>query len=867
MATSGSFNTGSVGNFYFTIAWKRTGYDSSKNEHYINVTVTAHNTPGYYRTVYAKKLTANGTTIFEEAGTSGNGKSYYDGNQVTSKDITVKSSNSAGDGSLNLSFEAGVGQYPSTNCSGSKKYDLDRIPRYLTSIKLENTAQSYNSLSFKWTCSPERDWTQYRIKKNGGSYGAWTDAGDTGTTSGTFSIGGLSESTSYVVQVRLRRKDSQLWSESNEVTKSTVSGHTSITQFEVNKVTGKSDQLKITWAAGNACDHGWYSIDNGKTWIDGLSYPDQIISGLSGGTSYSVKIKVRRKDSQMITESGTVTQTTYTQTKFTKNNVNHISGYNGLSQLKVEWETNITIQKLELSLNDGSTWTDKGNPNSTSGNFTITSLSMDTYYNIKLRATSKDGSVVVATGTIKQNTYNKVTGNLYKNGTKLNVTTGIQITTTDELEFKDISNPAGCTYKIYFETPDNTRRITQSSTKLTAEQIQSMFQYLPNSNSQAFNVGIATMNGNTEAQYVDFYGNLVITNSNPTFNNFTYEDTDTTCKVLTGGNQGIIKGYSDVKINISAAHKAIGKDYATISKYRVVIGEKQKEIAYSSSSNVSGQIDNVVNNVFTVYAIDSRGNSTAKQISPSAFYDYSNIKITKAEIARTNGVGKETELYFEGQYWNHSFGNITNGIVECYYQYKTTSSNQWVRGTTTLNLTFEAGRFIFRGLVKGDEGAQGFSVTNNFNIKIFIKDRLSQDTFDLILGSGTPQLAVAQKGVAVNGMFDEDDDGALQVCGLLKSNDGKRYIMQYLEKIGVDDDFDNLIIPGIFSVGSASSISNAPYTGSIYGYLEVIVNTMKEWNPSDNGSWIWQKFFSTNGHCYCRNAVNNTTWSAWTQIY
>ena len=554
------------------------------------------------------------------------------------------------------------------------------------------------------------------------------------------------------------------------MTITTSSGHTTITQFVVNKVEGRSDQLKITWAAGNACDYGWYSTDNGKTWVGGLSYPDQIISGLSGGTSYNVKIKVRRQDSQMTTESSTVSQTTYTQTRFTKNNVNHVSGYNGLSQLQVEWSTNITIKKLELSLNDGSSWTDKGNPNSTSGTFTITSLSMNTYYNVKLRATSKDGSVVVTTGTIKQNTYNKVTGNLYKNGTKLNVTTGIQITTTDELEFKDISNPAGCTYKIYFETPDNTRRITQSSTKLTAAQIQSMFQYLPNSNVQEFNVGIATMNGNTEAQYVDFYGNLAITNSNPTFNNFTYEDTDTTCKVLTGGNQGIIKGYSDVKINISTANKAVGKDYATISKYRVVIGEKQKEIAYSDSSSVNGQIDNVLNNIFTVYAIDSRGNSTAKQISPSAFYNYSNIKITKAEIARTNGVGKETELYFEGEYWNQSFGAITNGIVEVYYEYKTTTSNQWIRGTTVLNLTFEGSKFIFRGLIKGDEGAEGFSVTNNFNIKIYVKDRLSQSTFDLILGSGTPQLAFAQGGVAINGMYDESLNDGLQINGKLYVN-------------------------------------------------------------------------------------------------
>lgn len=767
MATNEYLNSNGYNGRYLELHWWRTGTWNGEtcgsNIHWeLHGRGTA--SAGWYNTRRIK-VVINGQTLYNMQNDNTPVK-LYNGTLVASGDTSIQHDNN-GSKYFTASIEAGIYNY-AVNCSGSTGWWLDAIPRNLDSIGISERGHGYNYIQVNWSCSPARDWTQYSL--NGG---AWTDAGDTVASdgkSGWFNIGGLTENTRYTVKVRLRRQDSQLWSESNTLTITTSSGHTTITKFEVNKVTGRSDQLKITWAAGNACDYGWYSTDNGKTWIGGLSYPDQIISGLSSGTSYNIKIRVRRQDSQMTTDSGTVTQTTYTQTKFTKNNVNHVSGYSGLSQLQVEWATNITIQKLELSLNDGSSWTDKGNPNSASGTFTITSLSMNTYYNIKLRATSKDGSVVVTTGTIKQNTYNKVTGNLYKNGTKLNVTTGIQLTTTDKLEFKDISNPAGCTYKIFFETPDNTRRITQSETIITAAQIQSMFQYLPNSNSQAFNVGIATMNGNTEAQYVDFYGNLVITNSNPTFNNFTYEDTDETCKILTGGNQGIIKGYSDVKINISAANKAIGKDYATITKYRAVIGEKQKEISYSGSSNVSGQIDNVESNVFTVYAIDSRGNSTAKQISPNAFYNYSNIKITKAEIARTNGVGEETELYFEGEYWNQSFGNIMNGIVKCYYQYKITSSNEWITGTTDLTLTFNGNKFIFRGLIKGDDGAKGFSVTNNFNIKIFVKDRLSQSTFDLILGSGTPQIAIAQEGVAVNGMYRADLGKGLQIYGKLFLN-------------------------------------------------------------------------------------------------
>ena len=52
MATSGSFNTNAIGNFYVTVSWSRTGYDSSRNEHYISYSAVAHNTPGSYRSIW-----------------------------------------------------------------------------------------------------------------------------------------------------------------------------------------------------------------------------------------------------------------------------------------------------------------------------------------------------------------------------------------------------------------------------------------------------------------------------------------------------------------------------------------------------------------------------------------------------------------------------------------------------------------------------------------------------------------------------------------------------------------------------------------------------------------------------------------------
>lgn len=764
MATNEYLNSNGYSGRYLELHWWRTGTWNG-NTCGSNIHWELHGrgqaSAGWYNTRRIK-VVINGQTLYNMQNDNTPIK-LYNGTLVASGDISIQH-DSNGSKYFTASIEAGIFTY-AVNCSASGGWWLDSIPRNLDSISLSEVGHGYNYLEVRWNCSPARDYTQYSL--NGG---AWTDAGDSGTTSGSFRVSNLSENTRYTIKVRLRRADSQLWSESNTLTITTASGHTAITQFNVDKVSGRSDQLKITWAAGNACDYGWYSKDNGKTWIGGLSYPTQIISGLSDGTSYSIKIKVRRSDSQMVTESGTVTQTTYTQTRFTKSNVNHVSGYNGLSQLQVEWATNITINKLEISLDNGSTWARTLNPNTTSGTYTLTSLSMNTYYNVKLRATSSNGSVVTTTGTIKQSTYNKVTGSLYKNGVKLSTTTGIQITTTDKLEFKEIVNNANCSYKFYLETPDNTRRITQTSNVFTASQIQSMFQYLPNVNSQAFNIGIATMNGTTEAQYVDWYGSLIVTNSNPIFNNFTYEDMDATCRVLTGGNQGIIKGYSDVKITVSNANKAIGKDYATMQKYRMVIGEKQQDVNYSASNSISGTLNNVNSNVFTVYAIDSRGNSTAKVISPSAYYAYTDIKLTKIIAERTNIVGKETRLRFEGEYWNQSFGSIVNSITSCYYQYKKSSSNTWINGATTLTPEFNGKNFSFEGLIKGDEGAEGFGVTDAFDIRVIVKDRLSQSILNTILGSATPQIAIASNGVAINGMYDESLEKGFQINGKLYLN-------------------------------------------------------------------------------------------------
>ena len=71
----------------------------------------------------------------------------------------------------------------------------------------------------------------------------------------------------------------------------------------------------IKWTSDSIIDYIWYSTNNGSSWT-GINVADgtsgtYTISGLSANTSYNIKTRVRRKDSQLTTDSSALAVTTY----------------------------------------------------------------------------------------------------------------------------------------------------------------------------------------------------------------------------------------------------------------------------------------------------------------------------------------------------------------------------------------------------------------------------------------------------------------------------------------------------------------------------------------------------------------------------
>ena len=242
---------------------------------------------------------------------------------------------------------------------------------------------------------------------------------------------------------------------------------------------------------------------------------------------------------------------------------------------------------------------------------------------------------------------------------------------------------------------DNTTIIDYGTITGTSKNIiptaNTIYELTPNSNTyKARYILTTTQNSKTYTNTKDFIFN--VTNSEPTFSNFTYQDTNNITNELTGDNQILIEGYSNVKGIINTSNKAIAKNSATMKKYKMVIGNKTENVDYSSNNDVSVIINNINSATIDMFAIDSRGNTT--KVSKTAPYkQYTDLTIKSVKASRSNnGVGQEVTLSYEGSYWAESFGKITNEIKSIRYQYKQTTSNTWIDGETSLTHSSNNGR-------------------------------------------------------------------------------------------------------------------------------------------------------------------------------
>ena len=146
----------------------------------------------------------------------------------------------------------------------------------------------------------------------------------------------------------------------------TIPRYLSITSFYCAHATETS--AVISWSVSDPRDSTYYSLDNGATWIGSATEGESLANDLKSGTfnifnlienrSYSIKVKIKRTDSQLWTESDTITFSTYNyphcvdSPNFTIGDTLTLSLYNPLSR-----SVNVYLELADGSVIGGDTVT------------------------------------------------------------------------------------------------------------------------------------------------------------------------------------------------------------------------------------------------------------------------------------------------------------------------------------------------------------------------------------------------------------------------------------------------------------------------------------------------------------------------------
>lgn len=309
--------------------------------------------------------------------------------------------------------------------------------------------------------------------------------------------------------------------------------------------------------------------------------------------------------------------------------------------------------------------------------------------------------------------------------------------------------------------------VVTGTSKETTPPSNKIYPLIPNSNTITLKYILTTTRNNIP------YSNIKdctfsVVNSNPIFEDFDFNDINPKTINLTNNRKIFIKGYSNVEGAIISLYAATPQNEATMSNYKMVIGNKSNNnILYKPTAVTSGIIEKVESGEVAMYAVDSRGNSTG--VTKTAILkEYTDLVIRNSTAERSNnGVGKSVILKIEGTFWNDNFGFDDNSVTNATYQYKETSQDdtQWVDGETLLTITQNEDRFYCEEEIRGDLGADGFDISKSYDFKVTVTDRLVSKTFNFTLGSGTPAIAIYKSAVAIGAKYDTDLGGDFQMNG------------------------------------------------------------------------------------------------------
>lgn len=597
------------------------------------------------------------------------------------------------------------------SCPAIKHYS-DPAPTASASFTYTNASTISLTVSSNYSCNK---W-EYKV----GS-GSWVTFSTSTATSQTTSVTVSSTATVYV---RVTKVGSGYTGESSV----SVSRTAPTVTIELTSRTSSSLTVKAT--ANATCNVWEYSTNNGSSYTQfsttSGTTATATISGLANNTSYSVRIRARATNYIY----GASSTGSYSTLDGSAPTVTISLSSRTSSSLTVAATANTTCNKWEYSINDGSSFTQFSTTSATSVSYTITGLSPNTTYNVKVRANKASNNVkgTSARGaytTLGQALLNSV-AEFYADAATAQTTINATIyssTFTYTLLIKR-GNTTLVTYSIGAQST-GTKNITVT---LSAAQRTALLNGMSDVASFSATYTLTTYDNGTQVGSVSTATGTIRTSSStsaPGQPSFNYADVNASTVAVTGDSSKLIAGQSSLRLtNLTAT----AKNGASIASYSITIGGTTKSSTSGGTVNI-GTVSQSGSLSLSVTAKDTRGYTSSKSVTITS-YAYAIPSLTSYAVGRNSSANTQIDISASGTY-----SNIGNNTVTIKYKYKKTSAGSY--GTeVSVTPTRSGGTFSYSA-----SNIATFDEDSSYNFVITIQDGLQTAVYNLVVPSFNPLIA------------------------------------------------------------------------------------------------------------------------------
>lgn len=448
-----------------------------------------------------------------------------------------------------------------------------------------------------------------------------------------------------------------------------------------------------------------------------------------------------------ITASATVTLNSIDRTAPTVScSVSNITA-NGFT---ISASSSATSDIWQYSLNGGSTWTQFSATAGTSATVTLSSLSPNTTYSVRVRARKRTNQVYGTSGTVSAKTLGGAVllscGSFSADAATVSLSLRVTVYNAAYTNYITIKN-GSTTYlslagRIWSAGTAN-RTITLTSSERTT-----LLNAMASVKAFTATIELVTKSGSAQIGSASTCTCTVSTsasNSGPTLSGFTFVDSYSTTTAITDNDQVLIQDYSRLTVTPGTAAARNG---ASIVSYSAVCSGVTKSNTTGAALSL-GTIDTSGTRDITLTVTDSRG-YTASVTQSVTVVPYSKPRVSSVSLRRTNDIETEMQLVFNGSISPITVdGTQKNSLLYARYRYKLTSASSYNSYSSILgSVTATGSSFSFSNLELCNLDSE-----SSYDFHLQIRDQLNSLTsLDLyfVVSQGTPLVALRKKMVGIN---------------------------------------------------------------------------------------------------------------------